>query len=156
MKTVLLFGVMAATLAAQQNLTPVNETSYPKVVAAQKGKVVLVNFWATWCKPCRVEMPQLSQLTQKLRGKGFELVTISSDEPKQEATALKVLKDEGLTGPAYIKKVSDDDQFTNSVHLGWFGTLPAAFLYDRNGKEVGVFVGETPFKNIEAAIQKLL
>jgi thiol-disulfide isomerase/thioredoxin len=148
---------MAATLAAQQNLTPVNETGYPKLVASQKGKVVLVNFWATWCKPCRQEMPELSKLAQRLRSRGFELVTVSFDEPKQETTAVKVLKDEGMSGPAYIKKTTDDDQFTNTVHLGWFGTLPGLFLYDRSGKEVQAFVGETTqLKDVEAAIQKLL
>ncbi len=149
-------GSMAATLAAQSKLTPVDQASYPKLVASHKGKVVVVSFWATWCKPCRAEMPQLSKLTQKLQGRGLDFVTISNDEPDKEAAALKVLKDEGISGPAYIKKVPDDDQFTNSVHLGWFGTLPGLFLYDRNGKEVKFFVGETPFKDVEAAIQKLL
>ena len=154
MKTLLLLSI-AGTLAAQK-LTPVDQASYPKLVASHKGKVVLVNFWATWCKPCRAEMPQLSKLAQSLKARGFDLVTISNDEPDQEATAAKVLKDEGFSLPAYIKKVQDDDQFTNSVHLGWFGTLPSLFLYDRNGKEAKVFVGETPMKDIEAAIQKLL
>ena len=154
MKTLLLLSI-AGTLAAQK-LTPVDQTSYPKLVAAHKGKVVLVNFWATWCKPCRAEMPQLSKLAQSLKARGFDLLTISNDEADQEATAAKVLKDEGFSLPAYIKKVQDDDQFTNSVHLGWFGTLPSLFLYDRNGKEAKVFVGETSMKDIEAAIQKLL
>src|SRR5689334_23940879 len=106
-------------LTAADKLQPVDEAAYTKLVASHKGKVVLVNFWATWCKPCRAEMPQLSKLAQSLKARGFDLVTISNDEAEQEATAAKVLKDEGFSLPAYIKKVQDDDQFTNSVHLGW-------------------------------------
>ena len=156
MKTLLLACVLAVSLAAQAKLAPVDQASYPKLVASHKGKVVLVNFWATWCKPCRAEMPQLSKLAQSLKARGFDLVMISNDEPEQEAAAMKVLKDDGLAGPSYIKKVADDDQFTNSVHGGWFGTLPGLFLYDRNGKEAKFFVGETSMKDLEAAIQKLL
>jgi thiol-disulfide isomerase/thioredoxin len=156
MRSLVLLCTAAIALSAQQKLPGVTQTEFPKLVAAHKGKVVLVNFWATWCKPCRAEMPELAKLTQKLRARGFELVTVSSDEPAQEATAQKVLKEFGMTGPAYIKKTDDDDQFTNSVHLGWFGTLPALFLYDRSGKQVQSFVGETPLKDVEAAIAKLL
>jgi thiol-disulfide isomerase/thioredoxin len=160
MKRALLLSLAVATLGAQQlgaqqKLVPVNEAAYLKVIAAHKGKVLLVDFWATWCEPCRAEMPQLVKLEQKLRARGFDLVTVSADEPEQEAAAAKVLKDDGVAGPAYLKKAADDDKFIGAIDAKWGGALPALFLYDRSGKKVRSFIGETPVKDLEAAIEKL-
>jgi thiol-disulfide isomerase/thioredoxin len=153
--TVLLF-LAAALLPAEQKLAPLNETSFAKMVAAHKGKIVLVDFWATWCVPCRAEMPQLVKLSETLRARGFDLVTVSADEPGKETAALKVLAENSVAGPFYWKKADDDDKFYNSIDTKWSGEIPAMFIYDRSGKRVRSFLGETPVKDIEAAIQKLL
>jgi thiol-disulfide isomerase/thioredoxin len=156
MKWILLICAMLGTASAQARLTAVDQAGYPKLVAAHKGKVVLVNFWATWCKPCRAEMPELVKLEQRLRSRGFDLITISGDEPEAEAVAAKTIRDYGIGGTTYIKKAADDDKFPNAIDAKWFGELPALFLYDRNGKKVRAFIGETPIKDVEAAISKLL
>lgn len=154
MRTIL-FCALAATLAAQK-LTVLDESGYTKLVAAHKGKVILVDFWATWCKPCRAEMPELVRLGQKLRARGFELITVSADEPEQESAALEVLKDHHVAGTMYLKRPVDDDKFIDSIDPKWGGALPALFLYDRAGKKARSFIGETPVKDLEAAIEKLL
>jgi thiol-disulfide isomerase/thioredoxin len=156
MKLLLLTALTGAALCAQQKLTPVDEAGYPKLVASHKGKVLLVDFWATWCKPCRAQTPELVKLSQKLRGRGLDVVTISADEPEQEAAALKLLKDDGVSGPAYLKKAMDDDEFDRLIDAKWSGALPALFLYDRSGKKVRSFIGETPVRDVEAAVEKLL
>jgi len=156
MKTILAIFGLAAAAFAQTKLTPVDDAGYAKLIASHKGRVVLVDFWATWCKPCRVQTPELVKLEQKLRARGFDLVTISSDTAEQQGAALKVLKDDGIAGPAYWKNVADDDKFYDTLDPKWGGALPAMFLYDRNGKKVKSFIGETPVKDIEAAISKLL
>jgi hypothetical protein len=61
-----------------------------------------------------------------------------------------------VAGPFYLKKAADDDKFYNVVDAKWSGEIPAMFIYDRSGKRVRSFLGETPVKDIEAAIQKLL
>ncbi|PYT10740.1 MAG: hypothetical protein DMG59_28080 [Acidobacteria bacterium] len=156
MKLLLLTALTGAALCAQQKLTPVDEAGYPKLVASHKGKVLLVDFWATWCKPCRAQTPELVKLSQKLRGRGLDVVTISADEPEQEAAALKLLKDDGVSGPAYLKKAMDDDEFDRLIDAKWSGALPELFLYDRSGKKVRSFIGETPVRDVEAAVEKLL
>lgn len=156
MRLVLAILVTAALGAAQSKLQPVTEASFQKLVATHKGKIVLVDFWATWCVPCRAEMPQLVKLSEKLRGKGLDFVTVSADAPEQEAAAFKVLMQDSVAAPFYIKKAADDDKFYNLVDAKWSGEMPAIFIYDRNGKRIRSFLGETPVKDIEAAIQKLL
>jgi thiol-disulfide isomerase/thioredoxin len=159
MKNLAAFLLMAGALMAQK-ATPVDATAYPKLLSAQKGKVVLASFWATWCVPCRKEMPALVQLNQKLAARSFSLLMISADEPDREAQVLSVLKDNKVQGAAYMLKPGADgsfDKFYPTVEPKWEdGALPALFLYDRTGKKVRTFVGETPTKDIEAAVQKLL
>ena len=147
---------LACLLPAQSKLAPLNEASFPKMVASHKGKIVLVDFWATWCVPCRAEMPQLVKLSERLKTRGLDFVTVSADEPDKEPAAFQVLQQNAVAGPFYIKKASDDDKFYNLVDPKWSGEMPAMFIYDRTGKRVRSFLGETPVKDIEAAITRLL
>jgi len=148
--------VASSLLLAQSKLAPLDEAALPKVLASHKGKIVLVDFWATWCVPCRAEMPQLVKMSQKLAARGFVLITVSADESSKELAAFKVLTDNSVAPPFYLKKVADDDKFYNFVDKSWSGEMPAMFIYDRSGKRVRSFLGETPVKDIEAAINKLL
>ena len=147
---------LAVTLAAQTKLTPIDEAAYQKLIAASKGKVVLVDFWATYCKPCRAETPELVSLASRLRARGFELITVSADEPEQEAAAATFIQEMRVPGTAYIRRAKDDDRFVNSIDPSWSGALPALFVYDRAGRKVKSFFGETPLKDVEAAVTKLL
>jgi len=148
--------LLSAVLALPAALTPVDESAYLKIVAAQKGKVVLVNFWATWCVPCRAEMPSLAKMQARLKAKGFTLLTISADEPEQQAQAAEFLAKYGVPWPAYLKTAKDDDKFIGIVEPKWSGALPALVLYDRSGKKARFFVGESKMADVEAAITKLL
>jgi thiol-disulfide isomerase/thioredoxin len=159
MKTILMICTLvwaaAGSIAAQPKLTAVDEAGYKKLVASHKGKVVLVNFWATWCKPCRAEMPELVKMEQRLRARGFDLITISADDPAEERAAAKTISEYGIAGTTYIKQAADEDKYNVAIDDKWFGALPALFIYDRNGKKVHSFIGETPMKDVEAAITKL-
>ncbi len=150
-----ILALLAATTGAQQKLSPVDEAGYRAILKSNTGTVLLVDFWATWCAPCRQEMPLLSRLESRLKDKRFRLVTISADEPEQEPAAVEFLKKSGVTGAAYLRRAKDDDKFINSVDAKWSGALPALFLYDRQGTLVKSFAGETELSVIEAAIRKI-
>jgi len=137
-------------------LTPLDEAGFQKLIDSHKGKVVLYEFWATWCKPCGAEVPKLVKLRAKLKSRGFEVVTISDDETEQEASALKAIRAAGVTGVVYRKQSQDDDHFFNAIDPRWGGALPALFLYDRNGRKSRSFIGETDMGVLESAIRKLL
>jgi thiol-disulfide isomerase/thioredoxin len=137
-------------------LQQVDETGFQKLIAAQKGKVILVDFWATWCRPCRAEMPELVKLESRLRAQGVKLITVSADEPEKATEALNFASEVGVPMPAYIRHAKDDDKFINFVDPKWSGALPALILYDKQGRHVKSFVGETPMMDIEAAVRKLL
>ncbi len=134
---------------------PVDEAGYQKLVASRKGQVLLVDFLATWCIPCREEMPRLVKLAAQ-HTRGFKLVTISCDEPEQEAGAAAFLAKNNVAPPHYIKHAKNDDRFINSVDPKWSGALPGLFLYDRQGRLVKSYIGEADMNALEAAVRKLL
>ena len=154
----LLIGIALAGMSGAYgaDLKPVDEAGYAKLVAASKGKVLLVNFWATYCVPCRKEMPQLVALGARYQAKGLSFVTVSADEPEQRKDADAFLDKVKAPAPTYIKQARDDDRFTGGIDAKWSGALPATFLYDKTGKKVRSFFGEVPLGELEAAIKKLL
>ena len=136
-------------------LQPLDQKVYSQIVASHKGSILLVNFWATWCVPCREEMPQLVQLANRYNAKGLKLVTVSCDEPEDEGKAAEFLAQKSVRGPAYLKRVADDEAFINFVDRKWSGALPALYLYDRSGRLARSFIGETDMSVLEEAILKL-
>jgi len=156
LRAALAAAVFVGSIAGQTKLAPMNEAGYRQLIAGHKGRVLLVNFWATWCKPCRAEMPDLVKLAERLQAKGFDMVSISADEPEQEPEARKFMAATKVPGPLFIKNAADDDKFHAAIDAKWMGELPALILYDRNGKKVQSLIGEKPVKDLEAAIVKLL
>ena len=150
------FFLLAALSLTAEPLARINEISYPKMIAAQKGKVVLVDFWATWCVPCRKEMPELAKLEARLKAKGLVLIPISADEPENEAAAREFLAKAGVKTQGYLKAPKDDDAFIRAIDPKWGGELPALVLYDKAGRKVRIWKGETAMAVIEAAVNKLL
>ncbi len=103
-----------------------------------KGKVVLINFWATWCGPCRSEMPELVKLQAENKEKGFEIIGIDADQG-DSAEAIKAFSEKMNLN--YKLARSDVDFFTNFMKVSRFDGIPQSFLIDREGKLNGFFVG---------------
>ena len=109
------------------------DAAEPIELAAFSGRVVLVNFWATWCEPCEQEMPAMERLYQKLHGERFELVAVSIDD--EDAKVAEFVKRYSLTFPIAMdrdKSVSAAYQTTG---------VPESLLVDREGRIVERYVG---------------
>ena len=108
------------------------------------GKVLLVNFWATWCAPCRREMPALERLRLKLAGETFEVLTVSTDRGGLERSE-KFLAELGVSGlPLYL------DQTSRAARaLGVYG-LPTTLLVGMDGREIGRLVGPAEWDSPDA------
>ena len=94
-------------------------------LAGQAGKVVIINFWATWCAPCRAEMPALDAFYRKHRDEGLVVLAVSLDEPDKEAKVREVTK--AFAFPAALGPQSD---FRGYMRI-W--RLPLTFVVDRSG-----------------------
>lgn len=103
----------------------------------KKGKVVLVNLWATWCGPCRAEMPELVALQDKYRDKNFEIIGLDTDEetPEEIKTFAQSMKLNYQLGYADAKLMRE------FLKISKFEGIPQSFLIDRDGRLRNVFVG---------------
>jgi len=128
-----------------------------EAVAREKGHVVLVNFWATWCVPCREEFPSLARLQERNRSAGLRVVGVSTDFENQRPAVEKFLAERRPPFPNYHRKKGGDDQdFIDAVDSRWGGELPFSVLYDRSGRKVRAFSGKLPISAAEREIRKLL
>jgi thiol-disulfide isomerase/thioredoxin len=112
-----------------------NETDVagqPLSIAGHKGKVVLLDFWATWCTPCRIELPNVIAAYQKYHAKGFDIIGVSLDEDK--AQLLGFIKDQNMSWPQFF----DGQRWDNKLAVKYgVQSIPAAFLLDGEGKIIG-------------------
>lgn len=113
-----------------------------------RGRVVVVNFWATWCDPCRDEVPDFVKLHQEYRGRGVEVIGISMDKGKDERVRAFV-KEFGIEYPIVI----GDGQ----VARQWLVRgIPMTFLIDPTGTVARVILGATDKRSLEDGIRPLL
>ena len=114
-----------------------------------RGKAVLLNFWATWCAPCKVEMPWFVELQKRYGNDGLVVVGVAMDDT--EATKIAQFASEmGVNYPVLLgtDRVSED--------YGNVQYLPTSFFIDRDGKVVGKGVGLIDHKEVESNVQKAL
>jgi|SRR5215510_12058593 len=116
---------------------------------------LLVNFWATWCDPCRDEFPDLVRIDEDYRGKPLNFVSISIDDVSDIKSAVpKFLKEMKANMRVVLLNVSDPEPAMHIVDPTWDGQLPATFLYDKQGAIVFKHFGRIKPDELRAAIDK--
>lgn len=121
------------------------------------ARPLLVNFWATWCDPCREEFPDLVKIDQQYRSRGLDFTAVSLDDLADIKTSVpKFLRKMRVTTPTYLLNVSDPELAMSKVDPQWSGALPATFLYDAQGKVVYKRLGRIKLDELTAAIEKLV
>src|SRR5437867_7932333 len=104
-----------------------------KKLLKRAGKPGLINFWATWCDPCREEYPDLVKIDEQYRGK-IDFLTVSLDDLADKDTAVpKFLTEMKAEMPAYILITPDEEAAIAAVSKDWSGALPLTILYNEKG-----------------------
>ncbi len=124
-------------------------------VRAPGARAVLVNVWASWCEPCREEMPALLRYYRDNRARGLRLVLVSADDEEQRADVERLLAAQGFDGPAFIKH-GDEMAFINGLDRHWSGELPSTFLFDGQGTKKLFWPGTITYRELGRRVDRLL
>ena len=168
---VILFGLLIALAAlagctrqAPQQPVPVqtiDPAGYQEMLRQQRGRVVLVDFWATWCQPCKELFPHEVELARRLTGRGLRVVSLSLDEPGDQRAVEEFLQQQGVATAGMENFISRDGvgpQVIEDYEITG-GAIPHLKLYDRHGKLRQTFPddqGHLSPQQIELAVEKLL
>ncbi|MFD0994236.1 TlpA disulfide reductase family protein [Tenacibaculum geojense] len=103
----------------------------------KKGdKTYIVNFWATWCKPCVDELPYFEKINQEYKDKNVEVLLVSLDFPNEvEKELLPFLKDHNITSEVVLFDDPNQNEWINKINPTWSGSLPATIIYNKNSRK---------------------
>lgn len=120
-------------------------------LAVQRGKIVILNFWATWCVPCREEMPMLEKLRREYGARGVEVIGASTDLPETQKHIAPFVRKLKLTFPIWLGATLQDME-----RFGLGAALPATAVIDRDGRIAGRILGPLEEADLRARIEWLL
>ncbi|MDQ1589746.1 MAG: hypothetical protein QOG71_373 [Pyrinomonadaceae bacterium] len=130
----------------------------PRADAPEAARPLLLNFWATWCTPCRREFPDLVKIGADYGGRGLEFALVSADDVSDIKTAVPEFLREmrAAAMPAYLLNATDTEAAIAQVDPAWGGELPATFLFDRQGKLAYRHFGIINASELRGEIDKVL
>ncbi len=138
-------ALIALALSAQASLwagaaTKVEAVEGPalkKALQDQKGKVVVLNVWATWCEPCVAEFPDLVKFHNAYKDKGVVLISASADDPADKEEVEKFVQKNAAEFPVYIRKTGKLEKFIDPLVKNWSGAVPMTVVFGKDGKVSG-------------------
>jgi thiol-disulfide isomerase/thioredoxin len=151
-----------ATVTAQStpktpDPTVIDLAGYQQVLAKYRGKPLVVNFWATWCEPCRDEYPLIVELAAEFKSQGINVIGINMDDDSDMHLVRRFIARTQPHFPNYRQKPGIDlDGFYRGVNPAWNGTMPQTIFYTRDGRINLYFLGTRLRPIFEQAFRDLL
>lgn len=148
----LLVLALKPTIAAEP-VKVLGPEQFQQVLAAEKGKLVVVNLWATWCAPCLVEIPDLVALEKDLANLGVKLIGVSVDDPRGSTAAITTMRDRRFPGFAtYARDKGELDDLVSVVDPAWNEVVPTTYILGRDGKVKTQIQGKKSLDEFKAAV----
>lgn len=147
-------------LLNQKDIAPtielIDKSGLQKLIQERNGKMLLLNFWATWCQPCVEEFPYLVKLSTSHEKNDLEVIGISVDFPDEvESKVVPFLTMHAVPFKVYVAKFDKEEDFINAVDVSWNGAVPATFIYDSLGKKQISLIGERSYDEFKKEIEQL-
>lgn len=147
----------SAAKTPQIVVEPIDLEALKTLLTQPRQRPLLVNFWATFCDPCRDEFPDLVKIDKDYRPQSLEFVTVSLDDVSDiKTTVPEFLGSMKATMPAYLLNVSDPEPAIDLVDPRWRGDLPATYLYNEKGEMVFRHIGRVDAAKLRSEIEKLV
>ncbi len=149
--------ILVSCSSYSQELLPADKFVLDSIRTANKGNVILFNFWATWCRPCTEEFPDLVKLHKNFKDKNFKLVFVSLDFGDELGDKTKAfLKKQGVDFVTYYNNFSKDEDLINYMSKEWDGSIPGSFVFDKNNKLCKTLIGKHNYEDFKDVIIKYI
>lgn len=153
MLRVLILGVIALSFTAVSTVKVVDLKGLRAIAEEkQNDTLYVVNFWATWCKPCVAEMPYFVEADKKFAAEKVKVVFVSLNSAKEQVNVQQFLTNKQITQQAVILSAGNPNQWIDSVDASWGGSIPATAMYKR-GKKVFFHEGELTQTELDSIIK---
>ena len=151
----IVMGIVSAETSIEVNL--IDSNGIREIMKNNSGKLRLVNIWATWCRSCVIEMPELVNINRMYRGRAFEMVTISADMPKKKDDVIKFLKDKQVSCTNYQFNSEDSrTELGEALDKGWEGGIPYTVIIKPGGEIIYRHIGVIDTLEVKKAIVSYL
>jgi peroxiredoxin len=134
------------------SLDSIDEAGIKDLLKNNSDKLRLINVWATWCGPCVTEFPDFITINRMYRGRDFEFISISADDPAKKEKVMKFLKDKQASSKNYLFNADDKYKLIEALDPKWQGALPYTVLVEPGGKIVYGKQGPIDVKEMKKAI----
>ena len=147
--------VLFASCLYSQNVKPIDEKGVKSLIEKRQGKILFINFWATWCIPCTEEFPDIVKLANNYPE--VEFVAVSLDHPDEIKTKIQpFLKKMKAPFVNFVAKFKDDQVLIEMINKNWNGAIPATAIYDGKGKQVFFHAKKMNYKEFEAELKRVI
>lgn len=133
------------------DLTLKDPSGTPQTLSALKGRIVILNFWATYCVPCRAEMPDLASIQNDYGALGIQVVGASTDETQDRAKVLLFVKETKVNFPIWLGATTAE-----MIRFGLGGALPGTVVIGRDGRVARVISGVVNQADLKKQIETML
>ncbi len=128
-----------------------------EIINNRNGKILFINFWATWCVPCVEEFPDIVKLAESYKEKDVEFLSLSVDLVKEiNSAVIPFLQKQKVNFPVFVIPEKESEKVINRVQPDWNGAIPATAVYNREGKLVSFITGLATFDKFKQKVDEAL
>ena len=145
------------TLLNPTQVEAISIDDFHRVLESHQGKVIVINFWATWCIPCVQELPELNELQKRFRDKGLMVIAVSlDDQDKLEDSVRSFFAKRAPDLISYLSTEEEPSDFVGSLDPEWLGALPSTYFLNGSGEVKKGATGRLSYQRFEELVTEML
>lgn len=155
MKSLICWALLMGLISFHGDVEIIKWPALEEYIAKKEDKIKVINFWATWCKPCMEELPYFEQIHKEYKDKNVEVLFVSLDQASMKDKVKASLKKNNITARVLLLDEVDFNKWINRVDTTWSGSIPATLIISKNNTSKTFYERQFTKQQLEEIIQSL-